>query len=143
MLDGGDGVPGTEIATLTADATPYVMAAVSAYGGAVLAKTRDKAADATVSVGVRFLQRVFGHKKDGDPIPHELAVLAATPEDPDALGAVCRAIHAAMSADEAMLGEVRSILDTAPGPPVIQNVHAGGDAYAAARDMTIYQSPGQ
>ena len=36
---------GGEVATLVADATPYVTAAVGAYGGAVLAKVRDDDAD--------------------------------------------------------------------------------------------------
>jgi hypothetical protein len=38
---------GNEIAELVTTATPYVTAAVGAYGGAVLAKVRDDAADAT------------------------------------------------------------------------------------------------
>jgi hypothetical protein len=38
-----------EVATLVAEATPYVTAAVGASGGAVLAKVRDDAADATVA----------------------------------------------------------------------------------------------
>ena len=49
-----------EVASLAAEITPYVSAAVGAYGGAVLAKVRDEAADATVSLGRRLLQRVFG-----------------------------------------------------------------------------------
>ena len=134
-------MPGTEIATLVTDATPYVTAAVSAYGGAVLAKTQDKAADATVGVGVRFLQRVFGRKKDGDPIPDALAVVVADPRDPDALGALRLALRAALAKDAAMLAEVRSILAEAPGSPVTQNVTAGRDAYVSARDMTIHQRP--
>ena len=52
---GTPAVASREVATLIADATPYVTAAVGAYGGAVLAKVRDDAADATVGVGRRLL----------------------------------------------------------------------------------------
>jgi hypothetical protein len=48
---------GGEVASLAAEMTPYVSAAVGAYGGAVLAKVRDDAADATVGLGRRLLQR--------------------------------------------------------------------------------------
>ena len=60
---------GGDVASLAAEMTPYVSAAVGAYGGAVLAKVRDEAADATVGLGRRLLQRVFGTKADGEPLP--------------------------------------------------------------------------
>jgi hypothetical protein len=62
-----------EVATLAADATPYVTAAMGAYGTAVLAKVRDDAADATVGVGRRLLQRVFGLQAEDEPLPGPLA----------------------------------------------------------------------
>jgi hypothetical protein len=104
-----------EVADLVADATPYVTAAVGAYGGAVLAKVRDDAADATVGVGRRLLQRVFG-RREGDPLPEGLAALAADPADPDAVGMVRWAMRQALSADAAMLEEVRAMLASAQGP---------------------------
>ena len=64
---------GGEVATLAAEMTPYVSAAVGAYGGAVLAKVRDEAADATVGLGRRLLQRVFGSRREGEPLPDPLA----------------------------------------------------------------------
>ena len=42
---------GGDVASLATEMTPYVSAAVGAYGGAVLAKVRDDAADATVGLG--------------------------------------------------------------------------------------------
>ena len=80
---------GGDIASLAAEMTPYVSAAVSAYGGAVLAKARDDAADATVSLGRRLLQKVFGHRDESAPLPGPLADLVAVPQDSDALAA-CR-----------------------------------------------------
>jgi hypothetical protein len=127
-----------EVATLIADATPYVTAAVGAYGGAVLSKVRDDAADATVGVGRRLLQRVFGQRPEDEPLPAPLAALAADPGDADALGMVRWVMRQALDADTAMLQEVRSMLASAQdGGTVRQNVRAGRDAYAAGRNMTI------
>jgi hypothetical protein len=131
-----------EVATLVADATPYVTAAVGAYGGAVLAKVRDDAADATVGVGRRLLQRVFGHRPQDEPLPAPLAALAADPGDADALGMVRWTMRQALEADAAMLEEVKSMLASAQGLIVKQNVRAGRDAYVAGRDMTI-DRPGE
>ncbi|MGD0069890.1 MAG: hypothetical protein ABSB76_41575 [Streptosporangiaceae bacterium] len=122
---------------LVADATPYVTAAVGAYGGAVLAKVRDDAAEATVGVGRRLLQRVYGHRAADEPLPAPLAALAAEPGDADALGMVRWTMRQALEADAVMLEEVRSMLASAQGVIVKQNVRAGRDAYVAGRDMTI------
>lgn len=126
-----------EVAVLAADATPYVTAAVGAYGGAVLAKVRDDAAGATVGVGRRLLQRVFGHREEGEPLPAPLAALAADPADADAAAVVRWAMRQALEADATMLAEVRAMLASAQGAGVKQNVRAGRDAYVAGRDMTI------
>jgi hypothetical protein len=131
-----------EVAVLVAETTPYVTAAMGAYGGAVLAKVRDDAADATVGLGRRLLQRVFGQRAADEPPPAPLAALAADPGDADALGMVRWAMRQALEADAAMLEEVRSMLASDPGASVRQNVRAGRDAYVAGRDMTISQ-PGE
>jgi hypothetical protein len=131
-----------EVATLVADATPYVTAAVGAYGGAVLSKVRDDAADATVGLGRRLLQRVFGRRAEGEPLPAPLAALAADPGDADALGLVRWTMRQALETDATMLQEVRSMLAVGHSVNVRQNVHAGRDAYVAGRDMTINR-PGE
>jgi len=130
-----------EVATLVADATPYVTAAVGAYGGAVLAKVRDDAADATVGVGRRLLQRVFGRRNENEPLPEPLAELVSYPDDADVLAALRVAIRRQLEADAAMLADVRSLLASAPGTTVTQHVRAGRDAYVAGRDMTINRRP--
>jgi len=126
-----------EVATLVADATPYVTAAVGAYGGAVLAKVRDDAADATVGVGRRLLQRVFGRRKEDEPLPVPLAELVSYPDDADVLAALRVAIRRQLEADAAMLADVRSLLASAPGTTVTQHVRAGRDAYVAGRDLNV------
>jgi dienelactone hydrolase len=128
---------GGEAVSLAAEMSPYVSAAVGAYGGAVLAKLRDDAADATVGLGRRVLQRIFGSRGEGEALPVPLADLVADPYDEDALGAVRLAIKKALAAD------VRSMLAGAPG--VTQQVRAGRDAYTAGRDQTVinYGRPGE
>jgi hypothetical protein len=131
-----------DVVSLAAEITPYVSAAVGAYGGAVLAKARDEAADATVSLGRRLLQRVFGSRREDEPLSGPLAVLADDPADGDALAAVRLAIRQALAGDPALQAEIRSMLPRAPG--VTQHVHAGRDAYTAGGDQTIvhYRHPG-
>ena len=130
---------GGEVATLAAEMTPYVSAAVGAYGGAVLAKVRDEAADATVGLGRRLLQRVFGSRREGESLPDPLSSLAADPADADALAAVRLAIRQALAADPLLEAEVRSMLASAPA--VTQQIHAGRDAYTAGRDQTVVNCP--
>ena len=65
-----------DLATLVSDVSPYVTAAVSAYGGAVLGRLKDQTADATVGLGRRILQRIFGHHDEGE-LPAVVAELAA------------------------------------------------------------------
>jgi hypothetical protein len=131
-----------EVVTLVSDATPYVTAAVGAYGGAVLAKVRDDAADATVGVGRRLLQRVFGRQEVDEPLPAPLAALAADSGDVDALGMVRWTMRQALEADAVMLREVRSILASAQSMTISQSVHAERDAYVAGRDITINRPGG-
>jgi hypothetical protein len=134
---------GGDVASLAAEMTPYVSAAVGVYGGAVLAKVRDEAADATVGLGRRLLQRVFGTRGQGEPLPGPLADLTADPGDADALAAVRLLLRKALSADAGLATEVGSMLAGAPG--VTQQVHAGRDAYTAGRDQTVvnYRRPGE
>lgn len=100
----------TEVATLAADVVPYVSAAAAAYGGAVLAKVRDDAADATVGLGRRLLQRIFGVRDEGEPVPEAVADVVADPADEDALAALRLAVRKALAADAGLYGEVREML---------------------------------
>jgi tetratricopeptide (TPR) repeat protein len=127
------------VASLAAEMTPYVSAAVGAYGGTVLAKVRDETADATVSLGRRLLRRVFGARDEGEPLPGPLADLVADRDD-DALAALRLAVRRALAADPGLAAEVRSML--ADAPHVTQHVRAGRNAYTAGRDQTIYHITG-
>ena len=130
------------VTSLAAEMTPYVSAAVAAYGGAVLARVRDEAADTTVGLGRRLLQRVFGFLGEKEPLPGPLADLAANQGDDDALAAVRLALRKALAADPMLAADVRLMLASAGG--VCQQVRAERDAYIAGRDQTVvhYRHPG-
>ena len=134
---------GGNVASLAAEMAPYISAAVGAYGGAVLAKVRDEAADATVGLGRRLLLRVFGSRGVGEPLPGVLSDLAADLGDSDALAAVRLALRKALAADRVLEGDVRSML--AGAPTVIQQVRAGRDAFTAGRDQVVihHRDPGE
>jgi hypothetical protein len=137
------GCMGGDVASLAAETTPYVSAAVGAYGGAVLARVRDEAADSTVRLGRRLLMRVFGVRGERESLPGPLGDLVVDPGDDDALASVRLAIRKALAADPGLAAEVRSMLPAEPG--VIQQALAGRDAYAAGRDQTVinYRRPGE
>jgi hypothetical protein len=154
-----------EIAQVAAEMVPYVTSALSAYGGAVLAKAEDGAADATAGFGRRLLRRLFRRNEDGEPLPPVLAKVVANPDDPDYLGTLRATIRDALESDAQMLAEIREILAQArttvtPGPQsaraghggIAQNIAAGGnvtngptisagrDVSYSEGDMTIYRA---
>lgn len=105
----------------------------------MLVKAKDQAADATVGLGRRLLQRVFGQKKPDEPLPAPLAAFVAAPGDPDVLGAVRLAIRQVLESDAAMLAEFRHLLAEPPASTVTQHIKAAGDAYVAGHDMHIHR----
>lgn len=104
---------GDEIALLAGQAVPYMAAAASAYGGAVLAKVRDDAADATVGLGRRLLQRVFGVGGERRELPGPVQDLITHPQDVDVLAALRLAVRKALAADPALAASVRTLLSEA------------------------------
>jgi hypothetical protein len=152
-----------EVATLVKDVTPSLIAALKSYRGAVLDKVNDDSADATVSLGRRLLQKIFGHKKQGE-LPTVLAEVIDDPDDEDYQGALRAAIRKALENDAQLLAEVREIVKAAGttvtvGPQtatadhgsIAQNSVAGGNVFApivsagrdanvASGDQTIYRT---
>jgi hypothetical protein len=105
-------MPG-DVASMATEMTPYVSAAMAAYGGAVLAKVRDDTADPAVILGRRLIQKVFGHHGEHVRLPTPLADLAANPADRDALAACRLMIREALTADPVLADEIRSMLAAA------------------------------
>lgn len=116
------------MATLAAEVAPYASAAAGAYGGAVLAKVRDEAADATVGLGRRLLQRIFGTRQEDERLPEPLADVVADPADEDALAALRLAIRKALAESPLLQGEVRGMLERAG-----VSVTAAGEGSVAAQ----------
>jgi hypothetical protein len=131
------GMASSEVAALITDATPYITAALTAYGTTVLTKVRDDVADATVGVGRRLLQRIFGRLREGEPLPARLVEVVGAPGDADALGALRLAIRRELEADAAMLADVRQILVSGQAAVHAPVIHSGRDTYYSGRDMTI------
>jgi hypothetical protein len=122
---------GGEVAALAAEVVPYASAAAAAYGGAVLAKVRDDAADAAVGLGRRLLQRIFGTRGHGEPLPEPVADVVADPADEDAVAALRLAVRKALAADQGMQGEVRDMLAQAG-----VSITASGERSIAAQDIS-------
>jgi hypothetical protein len=126
-----------DLLQLAREVVPYASAAVVAYGGAVLVKARDEAADATVGLGRQWLQRIFGSHQDGD-LPKPVADVVANPANKKALAELQRAIHKALAASQELQDEVRGVVGRPGG--VTQTVHAGGDAYVVGRDSNNHST---
>ena len=129
-----------DLVSLAQEVSPYVVAAIGAFGGAVLVRANEQAADATVGWGRAILQRIFGVSAEGQEVPEAVAELAADPDNSD-LQAVLRVrIGKLLAADPELAAQVRALLeqaDTATGRTVTTTVTASGKrAVAAGRDIT-------
>jgi hypothetical protein len=125
------GLVDSELVSLAGEVSPYVTAAVGVYGGAVLAAVRDQAADATVALGRRMLQRIFGTRAAGE-VPEPVADLAADPGDPDLQAALRVVIAEMLAADADLAGDLRGML---AGAPTV-TVTASGERSIAAQSIT-------
>jgi hypothetical protein len=127
----------SELAVLVGEVSPYVTAAVGAYGVAVLTRVNDQAADATVGLGRQILQRIFGVRAAGD-VPQPVADLAADPDDPDLQAAVRVAIRKLLAADANLAGDLRGVMAGAAAVTVT----ASGERSIAAQTITGIASTG-
>jgi hypothetical protein len=75
---------------------PFLVAAIRADGGAVLAGAPDAEADAAAGVGRRLLWGIFGGEAAGARLPEPLAALVASPDDAGVLDALGDEVAAAL-----------------------------------------------
>jgi hypothetical protein len=101
-----------DITQLVSELSPYVSAAVAAYGVAVLEKARDDSAEASVAWGRKILQRIFG-TRDGQDVPESIQELAERPEDADLQAMLRVHISKALRHDNELIREVRTFLEAA------------------------------
>ena len=119
-----------ELATLAAETAPFV----TAYGAAVLAKTKDDLADETVGLGKRLLQLIFRRKKEDEQLPDIVVEAVENPDDNAVRGMLEYTIRKALENDAQMLAEVREILaEAGPRAKITQNVRAGRNAYVVGQ----------
>ncbi|MEV0527872.1 hypothetical protein AB0I66_31045 [Streptomyces sp. NPDC050439] len=99
--------------TASAEITPYVAAAVAAYGGAVLSRTQEATADATVALGQRLLRRVMRSRDEEPTLVAAVEDLAENPGDSDAEAALRMQIRKVLSDDAVLLSDVTAMVQAA------------------------------
>lgn len=124
-----------DLVSLAHEVSPYVTAAVSAYGAAVLARAQEDAADATVGWGRRILQRIFGIQSEEDAAPDVVAELADDPENTDLQAALRVQIRKLLTADPQLAAEVAQMVAQARNQVAVGqgqvNAQASGNAQQA------------
>lgn len=99
-----------DLVQLAGQVTQYVTTAAGAYGVAVLARTQDQAADATVGFGRRLAQRIFGVRAEDEGVPEPLADVIDDPDNPAALN---QAIRKVLGADAELAAQVQQWVEDA------------------------------
>ena len=125
-----------EIVQLVDQASPYLTAAVSAYGGAVLSRAEDAAADATANLGRRILQAVWHRRAEPDQAALEAAVQDAAEDagDTDAAAALRQQMKRALREDPELLKEFADLLPAPAAGSV--TITASGERPIPAHPIT-------
>ncbi|MFF8534197.1 hypothetical protein ACF07B_19960 [Streptomyces sp. NPDC015532] len=123
-----------EIVQLVAQASPYMSAALGAYGGAVLTRAEDAAVDATANLGRRILQAVWSRRNEDEQTALEHAVqdASADAEDTDAAAALRQQLKRALRDDEELRRELAALM---PEPSGTITITASGDRAIAAHSI--------
>ncbi|WP_371548621.1 hypothetical protein OG266_25460 [Streptomyces sp. NBC_00554] len=90
--------------------TPYITAAVSAYGTAVLTRTTDASADATVSLGQRILQRIWRREDCRPDLEQAVKDASEAPDDEDFQARLRAQIKRILRDDRALVTELTGML---------------------------------
>lgn len=101
-----------EIVQFVGQASPYLTAALGAYGAGVLARGESAAVDATANVGRRLLQAVWRRRDEQGRAELEASIEDATQEtgDEDAIAALRQQIKRALREDPELLHELTGLL---------------------------------
>lgn len=106
----------SEIDVVVGQIVPVIGAAVGAYGVAVLNRTEDAAASATVRLGQRLLALILRRAGKSGPIEAAVSDLAVSPAgDPDAMEALRLQIREVLARDEVLVAELAALLTRRPG----------------------------
>ncbi|WP_327586983.1 hypothetical protein OHA25_08220 [Nonomuraea sp. NBC_00507] len=132
-----------DIPALVGQMMPYVMTAIGAYGGAVLTKAQDLAADESVSLGRRLLQRLLKREENRPGIEAAIRDAVEFPEDEDFQSALRGQLKKALTADSALAADLARMLASSiagsAGGQTVSGSFIGGDniQIGQARDVTI------
>lgn len=133
-----------DMVALSTEITPYITAAATAYGTAVVTRTQETAADATVGLGQRLIARLLGRtpgsEEDAEPnagIEEALTDLAEAPGDTDLQAALRARIRKALAQDPGLAADLTALVRQA-GPAVT----ASGERSVAVQHNTGIISTG-
>src|SRR5689334_25090895 len=108
-----------DLGELSTAVVPYATAAAAAYGGAVVERVRDAAAessaDAAVGWGRKLLTRLFASRR-GDQVTSAVVELAEDPSDEASRELVRVQVLKALQADPGLAAEVEALLGEAAPP---------------------------
>ncbi|MBZ6474370.1 hypothetical protein [Streptomyces griseocarneus] len=120
-----------DIQTLSADIVPYAVSAISVYGAAILTRLETDAADSSVNLGYRIVQRILGRRGGDGEIESAVTDLAEDPNDTD-LQAVLRVrIKSALLADSDLVKDIQAMLSQTH-----VSINASGEKSIAAQTIT-------
>ncbi|MFE0424937.1 hypothetical protein [Streptomyces sp. NPDC058953] len=111
--------------TVANDLAPYVTAAVTAYGTAVVTRTTDLAADSTVSLGQRVVQRLWSREDSRAGLEQAIEEVAENPQDEDAQAALRIQVRRILREDAELAAELAQVV------PATRNLTASGDGAVA------------
>ncbi|MFI5528266.1 hypothetical protein ACIA8O_06850 [Kitasatospora sp. NPDC051853] len=133
----------TEIVQLVEQAGPYLTAAVTSYGTAVLTRTEDSAVEATANLGHRILQSLFHRGSAASRATLETAVqdAAEDPADTDAAATLRQQLKRALREDPALRAELATLLGPAPTAAPV-TITASGERSVAAHIISGTVSTG-
>jgi hypothetical protein len=100
-----------EIATVVNESWPYVTAVLGGYGAAVYKATQDQAAEATLSLGRRLVQRILGQREET-----VLAQLRAAGDEDRRRELFEAAVETALTASAQLAAEVRDLIAAERAP---------------------------
>jgi hypothetical protein len=105
----------SEVESALAEVLPVMSAAAGAYGAEVLTRVEDAAADVTVGLGRRLLQRVWRGSARPEAVKAAVAELAEAPGDADALAGLRLQVRKVLAQDPQLLEEIAGLLPARGG----------------------------
>jgi hypothetical protein len=121
-----------DIEALATEIGPAVMAAINAYGTAVLTKAEDAAAGETVRLGQRLLAKLLGRAKSRAGIEGAVTDVADAVDDPDFQAGLRAQIKKALREDSELAAELVDMLPESARQAVTASgeraIAVGGDS---------------